>query len=85
MLPNQVMIHHIVAHRIPTARSKKPARLTQGLGLVSISERVRLAGGTVSVVTELNSGTRLHVEVPANHRAAGAAGTASGSWEIAAG
>jgi two-component system sensor histidine kinase UhpB len=57
----------------------------QGLGLVSISERVRLAGGTVSVVTELNSGTRLHVEVPANQRASGAAATASGSWEIAAG
>jgi len=35
-----------------------------GLGLVSITERVRLAGGTVSVVSELQTGTRLHVEIP---------------------
>jgi PAS domain S-box-containing protein len=37
-----------------------------GLGLVSINERVRLVGGTVSIVTELNKGTRLHVQIPAN-------------------
>ena len=43
--------------------SGKKAR---GLGLVSISERVRLAGGTVSIVTELNRGTRLRVQMPAN-------------------
>ena len=30
----------------------------KGLGLVSINERVRLAGGTLSVVTEWNKGTR---------------------------
>ena len=39
-------------------------RHSHGLGLVSIDERVRLAGGTVSVVTEANKGTRLHVQVP---------------------
>ena len=37
-----------------------------GLGLVSINERVRLVGGTVSIMTELNKGTRLRVQVPAN-------------------
>ena len=37
-----------------------------GLGLVSISERVRLLGGNVSIVTEQNKGTRLRVQVPAN-------------------
>ena len=36
------------------------------LGLVSINERVRLAGGTVSIVSEVNKGTRLHVHIPAN-------------------
>jgi PAS domain S-box-containing protein len=41
-----------------------------GLGLVSISERVRLVGGTVSIMTELNKGTRLRVQVPANGHAA---------------
>ena len=38
----------------------------RGLGLVSINERVRLAGGTVSIVTELNKGTRIRVRIPAN-------------------
>ena len=38
----------------------------QGLGLVSIDERVRLAGGTVSMVTEANKGTRVHVQIPVN-------------------
>jgi PAS domain S-box-containing protein len=37
----------------------------KGLGLISIGERVRLAGGTLSVVTELQKGTRVHVHVPA--------------------
>jgi PAS domain S-box-containing protein len=36
----------------------------RGLGLISIGERVRLAGGTVSVVTQVGKGTRLHVRVP---------------------
>ena len=41
------------------------ARASRGLGLVSINERVRLAGGTVSIVTELGKGTRVRVQVPA--------------------
>lgn len=40
------------------------SRHGEGLGLVSIDERVRLAGGTVSIVTEANKGTRVHVQVP---------------------
>ena len=36
----------------------------KGLGLVSINERVRLAGGTLSIVTELNKGTRVRVRLP---------------------
>jgi signal transduction histidine kinase len=36
----------------------------KGLGLVSITERVRLAGGTVSIVTEVNKGTRVCVRIP---------------------
>ena len=42
-------------------QARKSAR---GLGLVSISERIRLAGGTVSIATELNKGTRVRVQVP---------------------
>ena len=38
----------------------------KGLGLVSIRERVRVAGGTVSFESERAKGTRVRVEVPAN-------------------
>ena len=42
---------------------------SRGLGLVSINERVRLAAGTVSIVTEVNKGTRVRVQIPADERA----------------
>jgi PAS domain S-box-containing protein len=38
----------------------------KGLGLVSIRERVRLAGGTVSFEAERTQGTRVRVRIPAN-------------------
>jgi PAS domain S-box-containing protein len=41
---------------------------SEGLGLVSISERVRLAGGTASIVTEHQKGTWLRVRVPVVRR-----------------
>jgi two-component system sensor histidine kinase UhpB len=37
---------------------------SSGLGLLSINERVRLAGGTVRVITELNKGTTVRVRIP---------------------
>ena len=37
---------------------------TEGLGLVSIQERTRLAGGTMSVLTEIGRGTHLRVTIP---------------------
>ena len=40
----------------------------KGLGLVSITERVRLAGGTVSIVTDVNKGTRVCVRIPTTSR-----------------
>ena len=46
------------------------ARHSPGLGLVSITERIRLAGGTISVVSELSKGTRIHIEVPAIRQSA---------------
>ena len=48
---------------------------TKGLGLVSIGERVRLAGGSVSFITELNQGTRVRVEIPMTNPALGVAET----------
>jgi signal transduction histidine kinase len=42
----------------------------KGLGLVSITERVRLAKGTVSIVSEPTKGTRVNVEIPAKALAA---------------
>ncbi len=49
------------------------AKHSPGLGLVSITERIRLAGGTMSVVSELSKGTRIHVEVPTIPQPANAA------------
>jgi signal transduction histidine kinase len=40
----------------------------RGLGLVSMNERVRLAGGTVSVLTEINRGTTVRVQLAQAHR-----------------
>ena len=37
-----------------------------GLGLVSINERVRLAGGTMQITTGRDRGTRVRVRIPAN-------------------
>ncbi len=45
-----------------THKARKGSR---GLGLVSIDERVRLAGGTASIMTELGKGTRVRVQIPA--------------------
>jgi PAS domain S-box-containing protein len=39
---------------------------SKGLGLVSITERVRLAGGTLSVVAESSKGTRVCAQIPAH-------------------
>jgi signal transduction histidine kinase len=49
----------------------------KGLGLVSITERVRLAGGTVSITAESKKGTRVHVRIPANVLVKGDAGSAA--------
>ena len=50
-----------------------PAMNGHGLGLVSINERTRLSGGTVSLVTELHRGTRVKVNVPVIEAALSAA------------
>ena len=42
----------------------RPRRESRGLGLMSMSERVRLAKGTLSVVTEPGKGTQVRVRVP---------------------
>jgi len=36
----------------------------QGLGLVSMRERVRLVNGTIAIESMLNGGTTIHVRVP---------------------
>ena len=57
-----------------TRRSRK------GLGLVSINERVRLSGGTLSVVTEKDKGTQIRVRLPASRRPSADAGDVSGRF-----
>jgi PAS domain S-box-containing protein len=44
----------------------RPPRRGKGLGLVSITERVRLAGGTVRITAEAGKGTCVRVRIPAN-------------------
>ena len=39
-----------------------------GLGLVSMSERAQIIGGTVSIVSGLNQGTRVQATIPMNAR-----------------
>jgi two-component system sensor histidine kinase UhpB len=39
---------------------------SNGLGLVSMSERAKIAGGTVSIVSASGKGTRVHAIIPAN-------------------
>jgi PAS domain S-box-containing protein len=40
----------------------------KGLGLVSITERAKLAGGTISIETGLNQGTRVRATIPLSGR-----------------
>jgi two-component system sensor histidine kinase UhpB len=50
-------------------RGFDPSRRLQndkGLGLVSISERAKIAGGAVSIVSTLNQGTRVQARIPIN-------------------
>jgi len=39
-----------------------------GLGLVSITERAKLSGGTIGIETGLNRGTRVHATIPVHGR-----------------
>jgi PAS domain S-box-containing protein len=48
-------------HGFDVARSLESGK---GLGLISITERVRFAGGTVSIVAGSKNGTRVRAEVP---------------------
>lgn len=44
---------------------------SRGLGLVSMHERVRSVGGTVTICTGADEGTRVHVRVPSRSAGAG--------------
>jgi PAS domain S-box-containing protein len=52
----------------------------KGLGFVSINERARLAGGSLSVVTELDKGTQVRVRLPTSPGAKPAAGVLSARY-----
>jgi signal transduction histidine kinase len=44
------------------------ARNTQGLGLISMQERVKLISGTISITSTPQSGTEIYVRVPLSGR-----------------
>ena len=52
----------------------------EGLGLISMNERVHMAGGAVTIATELNRGTRIHVRIPATRHLPTDAGDESGRY-----
>ncbi len=52
----------------------------KGLGLVSITERAKLAGGAVTIETELDRGTRVHARIPVNGRVETDADPESEGW-----
>jgi two-component system sensor histidine kinase UhpB len=52
----------------------------KGLGLVSINERARLAGGSLSLVTELDKGTQVRVRLPTSPSVKSAAGDLSARY-----
>jgi PAS domain S-box-containing protein len=47
----------------------------KGLGLVSMSERARIIGGTVTIVSSANQGTRVQATIPMNTDVKSAAGS----------
>jgi signal transduction histidine kinase len=51
-----------------------------GLGLVSITERARLAGGTVSIVTALGKGTKVQTHLSISARTSTRTGDLSGQF-----
>ena len=55
------------------------AKQDNGLGLISMSERVRLVNGTIKIDSRPMSGTTIYVRVPleSDHRSASATGMAS--------
>jgi two-component system sensor histidine kinase UhpB len=45
------------------------AETSKGLGLISITERAKLAGGTIAIISGVNEGTRVQATIPATSRA----------------
>ena len=54
-------------------------RGVSGLGLLSINERIRLAGGTVDILSEPHTGTTIKVRIPLDEDKAGTISALSGS------
>ena len=53
----------------------------RGLGLLSMSERVRLARGTLSLMAELRKGTQVRVRLPVDWREA-EVGDVPGQYQV---
>jgi two-component system, NarL family, sensor kinase len=43
---------------------REAAKASQGLGLISMEERVKLVKGTLSIESQLKRGTTIHARVP---------------------
>jgi signal transduction histidine kinase len=58
--------------------------LKKGLGLISMRERLRLVGGTVSINSALSQGTHVQARVPFGRRAADVGADSTGEKRRAA-
>ena len=55
---------HLTARDSGVGFDPELARGAQGLGLISMQERVRLVKGTISITSKPHSGTEINVRVP---------------------
>jgi hypothetical protein len=58
----------LVQRRALRERYERVRLVHKGLGLVSMSERARLIGGTVRIVSGLNQGTQVQATIPTHAR-----------------
>jgi len=61
--PNEI---HLLVSDPGSGFDMNAAKLSQGIGLISMEERLKLVNGTFSIESQPRRGTRIHAHVPLN-------------------